>query len=291
MRAALVSLTLLVVGAGVAHGDPCQGGTPARPFKACFDPGDRLALDSGAGGAGDVAAGATVGGVLALRHFVETDEPSVTWRFEHEITRVGWDGEALGGTAYRAFYMRHSIDGTLMLPTSPPRRLSFPFDVGTTLDVGTARYLADDETLALGVIRGAPVLELTRSPDFRRRLTIGPRIRWDLRMDVPERLVTEQLVAPFTEGELALHLETAEGRTSLDARIFGGTVWSSTRDWLTVVGGEAELERVLIGLNDQPISVFARVAWVGGDEGASAADEPLGLSWGIGLRLGVAAAR
>jgi hypothetical protein len=282
VRLPALSVILLILLGGVARADgDCRGGSPARPFVTCFDPGNRLVLEGGYGG---------VGGELALRQVVHTDDRSVTWRFEHRLLRANFDGELTTGALYSASFLRHSSDGHLVLPTSPPRKIFVPVDFGVTLGVGGATWRTGEDLIELDVIHLSPVIELLRSGSWHHRLTIGPRVRWDVDFDVVEKKAVAYVVAPFTEGELAFHLESDDGLTVLDVSAHGGSSWASDGHWGTAYGGEVSIERVLLGFNDVPLSAYARASWQKEDPRADAGT-PRGAYWGVGLRLGLGSAR
>jgi hypothetical protein len=290
----VLAIGLVLAGSQLARAEPCRGQDAAGSFVTCFDPGDRFTIDAVAQGDDQGASGvgrfSSFGVAIHLRHRVLTDDPTVSWRFEHRLADARWDGELLSGTLYDARYQRHSRDGHVVLPTSPPRSIFLPVDFGATLTLGTAAWRPEDATLALGLVRGTAVIELSRSDDFRRRWTVGPRARWDLQLDRGDQPATVQLVAPFTEGEMVLRLESEDGLTVLDLRAHGGAVWRTSDGWGGTFGAAIELERVLVSVNDQPLSLITRASW-GTDDGRGGPDEPAGFRWAAGLRLGLGAAR
>jgi hypothetical protein len=209
-------------------------------------------------GAWSSEGGARVGGEIHVRHVVATDEPGLTWRLEHDLLGVSWDGAELRGTAYRGRYLRHARDGHIVLPTSPPRKLRLPFDIGAEADAGLVAWRPADDALALGVVRAALVFELTRSPTFRRRLTVGPVARWDVdtRLDDADATLAAHRVAPFSLAAAALHLEDAAGLTILDVAVEAGWDWSSASGWATAWSARASAERIVLAVNDLPFSLF-----------------------------------
>ncbi len=276
--ALLVGIAVLAT-ANVAAAAPCVTGAPEQPVVGCFDPGNRLVLEGGTGG---------VRVALALRHVVTTDDPSVTWRMTHALVDARWDGARVKGALYQARYVRHSTDGHIMFPTSPPTRLHFPFDLGVELGVGLVDAAPRGGDARLGVFRVAPMFDLVRASDFRVRLAVGARGRWDLAL--ADDGSAAHVVAPLSEGELALHLESRDGLTVVDGRGHAGRAWSTATGWGTSVGGELGAERTLFALNDQPVAAFAQGGWSSDDALGSPA-EPRGL-WGMaGLRVGVGSAR
>lgn len=281
MRGCVALIVGLAVAAAahVATAAPCVTGTPERPVVGCFDPGNRLVLEGSTGG---------VRVALALRHVVTTDDPSVTWRMTHALLDARWDGARVKGALYQARYVRHSTDGHIVFPSSPPMRLHFPFDLGVELGVGLVDVAPRAGDAQLGVFRVAPMFDLVRAPDFRVRVAVGARGRWDLALDAAGGAT--HVVAPLSEGELALHLESRDGLTVVDGRGHAGRAWSTTTGWGTSLGGELGAERTLFALNDQPVAAFAQGGW-STDDALGSPGEPKGL-WGMaGLRVGVGSAR
>lgn len=222
-----------------------------RPFVACFDPGNRVLLDVSTDG---------LGGALLLRHEIETDEADATWRLEHEILSARTDGNRVRGALYTGRYLRHARDGRIVLPPWPQRKLFVPFDLGAEaelgrIDVGVADGL--DEVIEIGALRAALLVELTRSPHVRRRLAIGAVADWDVAVLRPERRVIEHRVAPLSRGLIDGYLESRDGLTQVGARIEAGTTWSNVAGWSPDVSAEARIERIVLALNDQPLSVYA----------------------------------
>jgi hypothetical protein len=261
---ALVAIGVAVaalVAAAPARAAPCVGGVAPREFPICFDPGNRLVLEAGWGG---------VGGALRLRHRVRTSDPGVSWRLEHTVLEARWDGTTLRGVVYQGRYLRHSRDGHIMLPTSPPKKLWLPFDIGAEADAGALRLVPGDPHVDVGVVRAAVVLEPLRSGSFRARLTVGPLVRWDVLADLDSKTADEHRVVPFTEGAAALHLESRDGLSVLDVRAEGGASWSSTTGWGRAASTELGVERVLVAVNDVPIAAFAQAGWSGGVGGRGA---------------------
>jgi hypothetical protein len=259
----------VLLGARVAHADEL-------PFATSFDPGNRLVLEAGWGGAGGA------GGALAVRHKVGTDDPAVTWRFEHVFAGTRWDGVAWRGALYRGVYLRHSRDGHIVLPTSPPKKLWLPFDVGTDVAAGVFAWRPGEDVVELGVVRAAVLFELFRSSGFGARLTLGPLARWDVAADVADREADEHRVAPFSQATLGLHLETDDGLGVLDASVEGGWRWSSVDGWGREAGARLDVERVLVAVNDVPVALYGAGGWESGERGAW---------WQLGVRVGFGAAR
>ena len=269
----------------VAAAGPCVVRRASDPSPICFDPGNRVIVD------------ATTVGVrvaLRLRHVVVADDPTVTWRLDHTIADAAWDGGRGRGALYQLRLVRHSTDGHVMFPTSPPTRLHFPFDLGVELAVGQIDWHQPEARAEVGVFHAAPMFDLYRADDFKLRVALGASARWDVGFDLGDAdgpgpmTATEHVVAPLSEGVLAVHAESRSGRTAIDLRARGGMAWSTQGGWTQVAGAEATVERVLGAVNDVPISALASGGW--GDDDLGGAERR--RFWGsLGLRVGLGAAR
>ncbi len=277
----VVALLIVLAAPRAAHADRCVAGT-TRPFAICFDPGNRLTLDmavSAVDGARPVGA---LGGGLALRHIVHTDDPEVTWRVEHAFLTGAIDLVPTGRyhvTLYDARYLRHARGGHIVIPTSPPHKIWTPFDLGFETTVLSLDGTRDADTARLGMVRAAIVVDLLRSADFTRRLELGPAVRWDVVLSRPRREIDEHLVAPFSVGEATLHLESRDGLSVIGAGAQAGVIWSNKVGWRPIFAARAGVERVVFALNDRPFSLYAEAAWTEPQDG--------GVSATIGLRLAV----
>lgn len=255
-KAALISLALVLV-APSAHAERCTGITDAGGrFVTCFDLGNRLSITAGTGG---------FGGGIALRHVVTfEDEPDLIWKLEHRITDTNHHlfTNAFEGTIYRGRYIRHARDGHIVLPFGTPRKIFLPFDIGAAAELGALRWRDDASPVEVGVLKVAALVDFARTRTFRRRFSIGPVARWDVLLardpdgDLTPRLaVDEHVVAPFSAGMLELSFESLEGRTAGTFRLEAGTAWSSLHGWVPEARAEAELERIVIAINDRPVSL------------------------------------
>jgi hypothetical protein len=244
------------------------------PYTVCFDLGNTLSFTAGVEGAG---------GEIALRHLIRTQDPTIWWRFSHRITSVvvSWD-EELRGTLYEGRYLRHSRDGRLTIPTSPPKSIYLPFDVGAEATVLRVSGHIDDDTVSIRAVRAGILFDLARAADFRRRLTIGSAVIWDLEARRSELEVLEHRVVPFSAGQLEGYLESRDGLTRASARVEGGMLWSTVDDWKPFITAGASLERVIFAVNDRPFALYAAAAYE---------DPGRGFTVSAGVRFVVAGGR
>jgi hypothetical protein len=258
----------------------CTAGPVGDAFPICFDPGNRLRVELGAEVDPDGALRPTSGVGIELRHIVETDDPSIAWRFEHVVASLRARDGLLDGTLYQGRFARHARDGRIVIPTSPPRKIFLPFDLGAEVAVGEFRW-SEARAGTIGVVRTGLFVELTRSDTFRRRLTIGPVGRWDLdaHLTADEASIDAHRLAPFSLGAANLHLEARNGLTAVDLGVEAGAIWSSAEGWRGAATARGGLERVLVALHDRPVSLFVDGRYVRG-EGATAM---------AGLRFGLVA--
>ncbi len=268
LAAVATALLVALLAPCVAVADPvCTAGPADDSFPICFDPGNRLVLHAGYGG---------VGGAIALRHVVTTDDPGISWRMEHGLVEGSYDALGEGGQGqargalYRGRFLRHSRDGHIMLPTSPPKKLFLPFDIGTEVTLGSFVATHGEPLVRVGVVRAALLFEVTRSGAFGRRLVFGTAARWDIVADTAEddASVAEHQVAPFSLGVLGLHLESKDGLTVLDLELEAGPRWSSTSDWNGTLIASAGVERVVVAVNDLPLSLYCQGGWEDPGRGA-----------------------
>lgn len=247
-------IALVALGAATANAETCTGSSASGPFALCFDPGNRVSVTVGSDG---------LGASLALRHAIHfADEPDLVWKLDHtlfEATHAGFT-ERFSGALYRAHFMRHARDGHIVLPLGTPKKVFLPFDVGAFAEVGTIEW-SDQPVTRIGLIRTAGLVDFARTRTFRRRFAIGPAARWDIDVTREPRAVSEHLVAPFTAALANVHLESANGRLVGDLSAEAGMVWSSSGGWQPEVRAEAWLERIMLAINDRPISFVVGVRY------------------------------
>ncbi len=184
-------------------------------------------------------------------------------------------------TGYEVVARRHVFDGSLLLPTNPPVRLPFPFDLGL---YGRAlryeRRIEEGPGWTLETGRIALLVDPLRSASGRFHLGLGPALAHQLRFD---GTALHNELTPLTALQVFMNLESEDGRWV--ARLDGWAGWTFTpaagnpgavlRAW-----GEVSLERVLFAVNDQPVSFALRASGAYREAGALAQNE-----WTAGAAL------
>jgi hypothetical protein len=261
---ALVVAAIVAFGHHQASADECTGVTDVGDrFATCFDLGNRLSVTTAYGGDSGFGAG------IALRHEITfDDDPDLEWKMEHQILDSTYTlslgaPDSFTGTFYAGRYLRHARDGHLLLPlgSGPPKKLFLPFDIGAIFEIGRLDWRHMDPTFTIGVVRVAPLIDLARSKDYKRIFAIGPAMHWDMQVDRTFNGITQQTIAPFTEGLATIRLESNDGLYVAELRAEAGTAWRSDRGWHPEARASAEIERIMIAINDRPIALTAAVQY------------------------------
>jgi len=266
--------------------DPCvMTDARGRSFPICFDPGNRLDLSAGGafgedeplrGGASDLR--------LAYRWRKDLSSRTGDLEWLRDMTFVEARGlftnrdaepRAASALLWRGVFVRHRANPFLLIPGPRPLRLPFPFDVGLLVEVGGASWDRSRRGEALlAPIRSALLLDLG-GRGVLRRLAFGPEVAWSVRVSETEDPVHR--IVPFTAGVVEARLESRDGLQALTLSARGGSS-------LAVPGGadgflEARLavERVVLAVNDRPLSLYAEGAHRAGASGK-------GSELGVGLR-------
>jgi hypothetical protein len=275
----LATFTVALV---VALADPCFGDAGGRPFRTCFDPGRGLELYTG-GSARSLGGGLDAG--LGLRLRGERDSKSkagTSWLLAHRLlafdARWAPAERHLGLTAYEGIARRHVDEGSLLLPTTPPIRLPFPFDLG--LYGRAAQYerrVEDGPGWTLETARLAVLLDPLRSSSGRFHLGFGPSLAHLLRHDGSE---LHHELTPLTALQVVVSAESEDGLWVFRASGHAGWTFDpgAFPSGATFrARGELMLERVLVALNDQPVSLQLKAGGAYRDAGALAQSE-----WSVG---------
>lgn len=276
-----------------------------RRMRVAFDPdrraflGVRHAPHAASGDGLDARRVALEGGV-ALSHVVDFEREGVRWKMQHDLlsgsVALGPSGvAAIRASAYQLRFLRWSHDGSIVVPTAPPRRLPFPFGVGFTtgagrVDVDTVGGVAG----TVGVADGELLLDLfpRREPGSFVALGVGPR--YELAIDTRASRPTvdarnpvarvAHVVVPFSEPSVSVRQRSRDGHHVFDARAEGGWAWSNVDGGGGRAGARVGYEWVLVAVNDLPLAATAEVDWRYEPTFSAA---PHRLGGGLGLRLGL----
>jgi hypothetical protein len=110
-----------------------------RRFRVSFDPASRLRLGvAGAYDADGPAPELLAGIAYRARWATGRGSERIVWQLDHRIAdgwvepmlRTGRSVPALDATIYSLAALRHDTSPVLVVPSSPPIGLPFPFDVG-----------------------------------------------------------------------------------------------------------------------------------------------------------------
>ena len=257
----------------------------ALSFPICFDPGDGLVVGLGTRmSQGHRALSLRAG--LDLRTGRTSQSKATPWYTNHRLVAVElWDGARRGFTltAYDGLLRRHLEEGFILVPTSRPVRIPFPFDVSIALRAAHLErrpWEGPGWTLETG--RVGLLVDPLRSSSGRKWLGLGPVASHTLRHSAEG---TTHELSPFSSLMFDLGLETEDGLWALRATGLAGWSRDVEEKGLTFrARGDASLERILVAVADQPIAVRLSGAYVHGDAGLKRLDE-----WTLGVGLVVRA--
>jgi hypothetical protein len=255
-------------------------------FPTCFDPGNALLLGTGLQMRGGRAAPTFQAGLL-LRTERTSRSKGMLWFNTHRILvtegSTSTERRGLTATAYEATFRRHLEEGFILIPTSRPIRVPFPFDVTLSVRAGhLERRVWEGPGLTVETGRAALLLDPIRSVSGRLWLGFGPAASHGLRR-MPDG-VLEHEISPFTTGLIDTGFETADGWWTLRATGMAGWVNSFEGDRRFRARADASVERILFALNDQPLWLQLYGAYTYKDAGLARRTE-----WSGGARLVVRA--
>lgn len=263
--------------------DTCVMETEAGDrFPTCFDPGNALLLGTGLQVRDGVALPTLQAGIL-LRTERNSRSKGTLWFNTHRIlvteATPGNVRRGLSTTLYEGLYRRHLEEGFILIPTSRPIRVPFPFDVTVAVRAGALeRRVWEGRGLTVETGRVALLLDPVRSVSGRLWLGFGPSASHSLRRLADGTL--EQEVSPFTSGVLETGYETADGWWTVRASALAGWInrFDGGRRFRT--RADASVERILFALNDQPLWLQLYGTYAYKDAGLG-----LETEWTAGARL------
>jgi hypothetical protein len=137
--------------------------------------------------------------------------------------------------------------------------------VGLRVEVGGASWDADrPDDVKLAPIRSALLLDLAGHGPLR-RLAFGPEIAWGVRVSAGRAAVHE--IVPFTGGVLDLRAESRDGLLVAALALRGGSQVAVPGGAEGFLEGRLTVERVVVAVNDRPVSLYASAAARGGASG------------------------
>ncbi|APR86746.1 hypothetical protein A7982_12095 [Minicystis rosea] len=314
VAAALATATPSLAAGAEAEDAPRFAEHPSgHRFRVSFDPASRVTLGLSTvvarGPTGAPAAAPEIDAGLVYRTASARGEgrDRVAWQVEHRIS-TGWVRPIVGPVSgvpamdaalYGVSLHRHDASPSLVLPTSPPVGIPFPFDVGFDAEAGRVSlnaFARGAPVIHVGVVRAALLLDPWRSGVKGRLFTIGIGARYDLdvegalrgpRDDAMSVLPAPRIVhrvAPMTAGSMRFRIESRDGLSVADARAEVAPHWSSLGTWAFSARANVHLERALIAVSDQPISAVVE----GGyrfDPAARVAESTSDFRVSVGLAL------
>ncbi|MBN1207569.1 MAG: hypothetical protein JXB05_22055 [Myxococcaceae bacterium] len=226
-----------------------------EPFPICFDPGNALLLGTGVQVRDGLALPTLQAGIL-LRTERTSKSKGLLWFNTHRIlvteATPGTARRGLTTTLYEGTFRRHLEEGFILIPTSRPIRIPFPFDVTLAVRAGhLERRVWEGPGLTVETGRAALLLDPIRSVSGRLWLGFGPAASHSLRR-APDGQLTHEL-SPFTSALLDTGYETADGWWTVRASALAGWINSFAGERRFRVRADASVERILFALNDQPL--------------------------------------
>lgn len=251
-------------------------------FPTCFDPGNALLLGTGMQVREGVALPTLQAGIL-LRTERSSRSKGMLWFNTHRLlVTEATPGNARRGlttTVYEGTFRRHLEEGFILVPTSKPLRIPFPFDVTLAVRAGhLERRVWEGPGLTVETGRAALLLDPLRSASGRLWLGFGPLASHSLRRMPDGEL--EQEISPFTSGLLETGYETADGWWTLRASGLAGWINSFEGDRRFRARADASVERILFAVNNQPLWLQVYGTYAYKDAGLDRQTE-----WTAGARL------
>jgi hypothetical protein len=275
-------VTSLTSGYAVAQ-EGYQTSPEGHVFRVRFDPESRIRLGFGEalglGGARDgaVAQAPEVTAGIAYRQIESkgVGKDRIVWQVDHRFVsgwihpfrRASQPLRSFDAALYSVTALRHDEVPSIVLPSSPPMSIAFPFDVGFETQLGQVSVperlpvsTADGARLPLvrvGVSHAAMILDPWRSGVTGRSLEIAVGARYDIDVYGAPTLQTPKVlhrVAPMTATSLRFRTQSDDGLWLVDTRGEVVPHWTSESIWKVAASASARIERIVLALNDEPIA-------------------------------------
>ncbi|MBI3185562.1 MAG: hypothetical protein HYZ28_25770 [Myxococcales bacterium] len=279
------TLALLATLTAGQLGDCVEEDEQGRQFLVCFDPGNGIELGLSAAERGGLTP-ALDAGLLLRTERESVSKEGTLWFNEHRILSAraepSEDRPLLEATLYQGVFRRHIAEGFILVPTPRPIRLPFPFDIAIAVTAGRyERRPFEGAGFTLETARAALLLDPVRSPTRRVHLSFGPAISHAVRYDGQE---AAHELSPLTSGMVDLGLETEDGWWTLRLTGLAGWVFAPGAEGFFRARADAKVERLVLAVNDHPVSATARVSAALADAGVGRNTE-WAASLGLTLRL------
>ncbi|MEP7122619.1 MAG: hypothetical protein ABJE95_16975 [Byssovorax sp.] len=308
--AAIALVTSLTSGYAAAQED-YQISPEGHSFRVRFDPESRIRVGIaealGLGGAKDGAASqapeVTAGISYRQMESKGVGRDRVVWQIDHRFVsgwihpyrRASQPLRAFDATLYGVTALRHDELPSIVLPSSPPASIAFPFDVGFEMQLGEVSVperlpvsRIDGARLPLvriGVSHAAMILDPWRSGVVGRSFEIIIGARYDIDVYGSPTLQTAKVlhrVAPMTATTLRFRTQSDDGLWLLDTRGEVVPHWTSESIWKVAAAGSARVERIVAAVNDEPIAAVLE-----GGYRLSPGTKDVGLTHEVRVSLGL----
>lgn len=271
---ALLLATAADVPRGVPDDDACVAlDERGEPYPICFDPGDGFVVGTRMRLSRSAMARAVRTGVH-IRSGRGSRSKGSPWFNNHRLLNLeAWDGEQRGltFTAYDGTLRRHLEEGFILVPTSRPARIPFPFDVTVALRLGhLERRVWEGPGWTLETGRLGLLLDPVRAETERVWFGVGPVAGHSVRRS---RDGARHTVAPFTELMFDAGLESQDGLWALRASGLAGWSIGTERGLYFRARTDVGLERVVLAVADQPVVLQVSGAYVHRDAGLARRSE------------------
>ncbi|MFO0744310.1 MAG: hypothetical protein U1F43_01375 [Myxococcota bacterium] len=285
----MIAALLAVAAASALTGGDRDWATDAqgRSFRVGFDPASVYYFDGGY--TYDDGSRATLGLGWLIRS--EDAESARTWKLTHALftgaATVGGGTARFDALVYRGEYLRWSKDGGIVIPTIPPTRLSFPIDIGFSLELGRLRTRPESDAFQaeVGVVGSEILFDFWRSRHVGSYLVLGVGPSYDVWLQADDKAL--HVVTPFSRARLTLHHEWCLGKQVFELTAEAGTAWTSKDRWTDHAGAGLSYQWTFLALNDNPLSLRLAGSWRWDELLADEAHDGHELTATAGLRLGL----